>query len=84
MGRPRKPLKDKVIQFLQNNKGTFTYGEVAKKLGSHPLPVGMCLKAMGRKPKYRDICKRVGPKDEARREKINFTWQQHSSSKEVS
>ena len=78
MGRPKKPLRDKVIQFLQSNKGIFTYGEIAKRLGSHPLGVGMCLKAMGKDPVNKDLCMRVGPKDKSRRGKIHFSYEQRS------
>lgn len=41
-------MKQRVKEFLENNRGTFTYGDVAKQLGTIGRAVGACMRALGK------------------------------------
>ena len=41
-------MKDRVRRLLESNPGkTWTYGEIARRLGSHPRAIGACMSGLG-------------------------------------
>jgi len=62
MNTYRKPrigaMTERVETYLDSVEGTFTYGQIARRLGSHPRAIGRCMKALERLGRN-DLCGRV-------------------------
>lgn len=59
MARPKLPTKEKIIRLLTKNPDkTFTYKELADKVGSHPLACGQILKSLY-KTEHKDLTEQV-------------------------
>jgi alkylated DNA nucleotide flippase Atl1 len=51
-------MTERIEILLDSSQETLTYGEVARRMGTHPRAVGSCMRALARLGRN-DLCARV-------------------------